>query len=129
MCFSETSPHCSVYPCLSCSSQRFASFVITIRVNRFFQVWKYFYELVWDLFSLVPNMKKRNQKGQRWKTSQELQTLSPTVPVVSLSLRLKARFVWKLFVLRNILPRKFYGVEEKYFQRSLKQFAEAIVQK
>ena len=74
-------------------------------------------------------MKKRNQKGQRWKTSQEFQTLSPTVTVVILSLTLKARFVWKLFVRRNILPRKFYGVEEKYFQRSLKQFAEAIVQK
>ena len=34
----------------------------------FSQVWKYFYELVWDLlFSLVPNMKKRNQKQKRAK--------------------------------------------------------------
>ena len=74
-------------------------------------------------------MKKRNQKGQRWKTSQKFQTLSPTVTVVTLSLTLKARFVRKLFVRRNILPRKFYDVEEKYFHRSLKQFAEAIVQK
>ena len=79
--------------------------------------------------NLVPNMKKRNKKGQRWKTSQELQTLSPTASVVILSLTLKARFVWKLFVLRSIPPRKFYGVGEKYFQRGLKQFVEAIVQK
>ena len=66
--------------------------------------------------NLVPNMKKRNKKGQRSLLCQ-------------LSLTLKARFVWKLFVLRSIPPRKFYGVGEKYFQRGLKQFAEAIVQK